>query len=226
MGLRDKIDGTTVNTFLVGDGVAGDKYIRVDTGATDLPGFRRLDSSAKWEYSNDGVVWFEFGTGGGGGDKWKPEIDVAALITIGEGVKVVANDFPALEVSSGKTRYGVCSVAWQTTPATNVILKLRFVLAESGSGSYVRVAAKLKAIAVGEDTSVAFTSSQFAAVSISPTNIGPIYEGSITFAAALFAAGDTVAMHIGRDGGNILGAGSNDDFNKPIDIIAAEVTYA
>jgi len=88
------------------------------------------------------------------------------------------------------------------------------------------VAAKLKAIAVGEDTSVAFTSSQFAAVSISPTDVGAIYEGSITFAAALFAAGDTVAMHIGRDGGNILGAGSNDDFNKPIDIIAAEVTYA
>jgi len=221
MGLRDKIDGTTVNTFLVGDGVAGDKYIRVDTGATDLPGFRRLNASGYWEYSNDGTVWYPFIHSGSVAAK--PIINIGSLLTIGEGIKVIANDYPAVELYAAKTWFGVWSGSWPSTPTSDVVLKIKFILKVAGTGTKVRVAAKLKSIITGGDSSKAFDSAQFAVVTVNTTTVGEQFEGSITFSSSLFTSGSTVVLYIGRDGANLLGAGTNDNFNKPIQIIAAEV---
>lgn len=221
MGFRDKIDGTTVNTFLVGDGVAGDKYIRVDTGATDLPGLRRLNSTGYWEYSNDGTVWYPFINSSN--VSTKPIINVGNLLTIGEGIKVLANDYPAIELNAAKTWFGVWSGTWPSTPTSDVVLKVKFILKVTGTGTKVRAAIKLKGIATGEDSSKAFDSSQFAVVTVSTATIGQVFEGSITFSASLFSSGKIITLWIGRDGANLLGAGVNDDFDKPIQIIGVEV---
>lgn len=60
------IAATTSNDFMIGDGSAGNKSITVDNGDANLPNLRYNDTSNKWEFSNDGSVWTEFGTGTGG----------------------------------------------------------------------------------------------------------------------------------------------------------------
>lgn len=63
MGFLSKILGTLSNAFTIGDGTTADKYIYADNGGANLPGFRRLNSSGVWEYSNDGTNWFGFTSG-------------------------------------------------------------------------------------------------------------------------------------------------------------------
>jgi len=57
VGLLSKIIGTISNSFTIGDGTTADKYLYADNGGANLPGFRRLNSSGVWEYSNDGTNW-------------------------------------------------------------------------------------------------------------------------------------------------------------------------
>ena len=222
MGFYENLDGTLENTFTLGDGTASDRYIQEDIGTSNYPGFRRLNSSGVWQYSNDGIAWSDFGTGTG--TAWKAQIDISGLLVlVDQGAKVIANDYPALELDKGKTRFGIWSGSWQAAPTADVSLKIKFILATSGTGSYVRLALKTKAIGAGEDTAKVFDDTQFVAVAIAPTNVGPEYSGTITVSSAVFALHDVVTFYIGRDGNNELGAGNNDDYDKPIDIIAVEV---
>lgn len=56
MALRDKIAGTTNNTFAIGDGGAGDKYLQAETDAATLPFLRYNDTSKRWDLSHDGTA--------------------------------------------------------------------------------------------------------------------------------------------------------------------------
>lgn len=55
MGLRDNVLGTTSNTFAVGDGRAGDKYLQAETAAATVPFIRYNDTAKRWELSHDGT---------------------------------------------------------------------------------------------------------------------------------------------------------------------------
>lgn len=60
MGLRDHIAGTTSDTFAIGNGAAGDKYIQAENAAGTLPFIRYNDTTKKWELSNDGIAIVAF----------------------------------------------------------------------------------------------------------------------------------------------------------------------
>jgi len=49
--------GTSKNSFTVGDGKDGYKYLSVDNNLGYTAGLRFNDTSEAWEYSNDGVTW-------------------------------------------------------------------------------------------------------------------------------------------------------------------------
>jgi hypothetical protein len=55
VALRDKVTGTSTNTFAIGDGSAGDKYLQAETAAATLPFVRYNDTDKKWEACHDGV---------------------------------------------------------------------------------------------------------------------------------------------------------------------------
>jgi hypothetical protein len=149
------------------------------------------------------------------------------LYTTGTSSKVVANDFTALEVQQNKTAFGVCNIVLKKTPSSDVTVKIRYIIKSSGTGTYVRAAAKLKNVGADEDTYPDFSADQkkFTAQSVTFTTIGQQWEATLTFSqsAISFAKDDTVAVHIGRDGANSMGAGNNDDVNKAIQILGAKI---
>jgi hypothetical protein len=59
MTIKSGIDGTTLNSFLVGDGVDTTKYIYVNNGDANSPGIRYNASTSVFQVSNDGVNWFD-----------------------------------------------------------------------------------------------------------------------------------------------------------------------
>ncbi len=59
-------DSAPVNTFPVGDGTDTDKTIQAATGAANPPAIRYHAATGKWQYTSDGTIWSDFGTGGGG----------------------------------------------------------------------------------------------------------------------------------------------------------------
>jgi hypothetical protein len=56
------VSSTSANTFSVGDGSAGNKQISANNGDASLPNIRFNDTSNKWEFSNNGTTWIEFGS--------------------------------------------------------------------------------------------------------------------------------------------------------------------
>jgi hypothetical protein len=56
MGLLSKILGTISNSFTIGDGAAGDKYVQAETGVPAPPFVRYNDTTKLWEISNNGVA--------------------------------------------------------------------------------------------------------------------------------------------------------------------------
>lgn len=58
--------GTNSNTFSIGDGVAGNKDIIANNADVNKPRLRYNDTSNKWQFSNDGTTFTDFGSGGGG----------------------------------------------------------------------------------------------------------------------------------------------------------------
>jgi hypothetical protein len=267
MGLRDKLDGTTQDTFVVGNGGSGDKYILADPGGANLPGFRRLNSSGVWEYSNDGLVWSGFsgadekakvdsddttsdyliaklvGDGitftkvsPGGNETLKLSLDLSnpgpRIIQVDPGTmltgsaavsRVISNGYSAVEFARNKTEFATSSIFWRRGPTTAVTVKVKFILKAAGSGSYARIAARIKARATGEDSSTAFDVSSFVAVPVTFTTLGQVFEAVITLSPATFADGDAVAFNLGRDGANTLGGGNNDDVTVPVQVIAIEI---
>ncbi|GEM_PF-3010340 len=54
------------NTWLLGDGTDTDKIIEAETGAVNLPQMKYNAAAMKWQYTDDGINWFDFGVSGGG----------------------------------------------------------------------------------------------------------------------------------------------------------------
>lgn len=56
MSVFQKVRGTTSDSFAIGIGKSGDKYLEADTGnPTTLPFIRYNDTLKRWEISGDGV---------------------------------------------------------------------------------------------------------------------------------------------------------------------------
>jgi hypothetical protein len=136
--------------------------------------------------------------------------------------KVVANDRPAVEIESGVTGYGAMQQTWPLAQDDDAELRVtaKFILKESGSGSTVRIAARMKSNATGADSSSAFSAADFAAVPVTYTTVGEIFEATITLDASDAEEGDALALQVGRDGANSLGAGDSDDASVAVQVIA------
>ena len=59
-------DSAAVNTFPVGDGTESDKTIQAATGAANPPAIRYHAATGKWQYTDGGTTWSDFGTGDAG----------------------------------------------------------------------------------------------------------------------------------------------------------------
>lgn len=144
--------------------------------------------------------------------------------TVEAGVsRVVANGFPATEIQAGITGFAATDLVWPLKGSTELELLLKFILKASGTGSNVRLAAKVKAQSTGEDSSAAFSPDGFKAVPVSFTTLGEVFEGAILLDASGISDGDAVSLQVGRDGNNEMGAGTNDDVDVAIQIIAVRV---
>jgi hypothetical protein len=53
--------------LLIGNGTVGDKTIIANNADTNKPQIRYNDTSKKWEFTNDGTTWNDFGSGGSNG---------------------------------------------------------------------------------------------------------------------------------------------------------------
>jgi len=138
---------------------------------------------------------------------------------------VISNGYMALQCKDDRTHYAGASIWWPKTPSADIIVKIKFVLKEVGTGTDIRLATRVKARATGEDASTAFDSTTYVAVPVTTSPIGKVFEASMTLSASLFAVGDAVAFQIGRDGTNILtgGPATTDSFDKHIQIIAIDL---
>jgi hypothetical protein len=138
--------------------------------------------------------------------------------------EVIANSRPAIEVQDGYTAFGAASFPWTKQGAyTTVRIHGHFILKQAGTGTKVRIGAKVKAQGVGEDSSSAFSPEGFIVVTVTHTTVGEVFEGSVDLDATGIEYNDSVAVHIGRDGANTMGAGDNDDVNVPIQILDVHV---
>jgi hypothetical protein len=157
--------------------------------------------------------------------QWEVVFVPAPLKSVEAGAsEVIANSRPAIEVQDGYTAFGAASFPW-IKPGSHTTIRIHghFILKQAGTGTKVRLAAKVKAQGVGEDSSSAFSPQGFSVVTVTHTTVGEVFEGSIDLDASGIEHEDSVAVHIGRDGNNEMGAGDNDDVNVPIQILDVHV---
>jgi hypothetical protein len=206
------------------DGV-DDKKVKVSSNDT-------VANYLSSKLAGDGIAWTQVNDGGNeqfkatvtANSAYKFDINPSLLMTSGNANKVLANDYAAIEIQANQTAFGVWSGSWKRAPTSNVIFKIRFIMKSSGADSpYVRIALKIKARAVGEDSSTDFDYVSFVPVQINYTTLGQIFEGSFSVSNSLFAVGDSVSIHAGRDGHNDLGVGQSDTASKAIQIITIDV---
>lgn len=138
--------------------------------------------------------------------------------------KVLANDRPAIEVQEGVTGFASLQAVWPLTQSAGRQFRIRvkFIIKSSGSGSNVRIAAKVKSQSVGEDSSAAFAVSAVVAVPVTFTTIGEVFEGELYLAVGGFKLDDAVAVQVGRDGAEEISGGAADDVDQPVQIIAVK----
>jgi hypothetical protein len=138
--------------------------------------------------------------------------------------EVIANDRPSIEVVDGVTAFGATTLQWPLKNGhTFVVVDVHFVLKQAGTGTKVRIGAKVKAQAIGEDSTQAFTPSGFVVVPVTHTTIGEVFSAKIVLDASGVESDDSVAVHVGRDGNSEMGAGDIDDVSVPIQIIDAKL---
>ena len=63
MEWKSGITGTTSNSYSIGDGKDGYKYIYIDANLGFVPSIRYNHNDLIWEFSNDGYAWESFGSG-------------------------------------------------------------------------------------------------------------------------------------------------------------------
>lgn len=158
--------------------------------------------------------------------EWVVVVVDPAMDAIDAGVsRVVANDRPAIEVVTGTTGFAALPGVWplEQDDAAELRVTMKFILKATGTGSNVRLAARCKFQGVGDDSSATWDETGFAAVAVTHTTLGEVFEGTVTLDASAAEQHDAIALHVGRDGANTLGAGTNDDVDQAIQIIAFEV---
>lgn len=140
-------------------------------------------------------------------------------------VEVIANGRPAVEVEDGSTGFGSAPIHWTEETDSDSLLRVtaQFILKASGTGTKVRLAAKFKFQATGEDSSAAYSPEGFVVVPVTHTTLGEVFEGQIVLSGSGISMHDACAFQVGRDGNNEMGAGDDDDVNVPIQIIAVEL---
>lgn len=136
--------------------------------------------------------------------------------------KVIANDRPAIEIASDVTGWAAEWSIWPLEQFSQAEMRLcvRFVLKETGTGSNVRIAGRIKGQGLGEDSSSDFVDTRFVIVPVTFTTIGEVFQATIWLDASSFKQSDSLALQIGRDGGNELGSGTNDDVSAAVQIIS------
>lgn len=140
--------------------------------------------------------------------------------------KVIANGRIALEFPSGLTGFVATHMLWPLEKKCDdqkLVIATRFIVKESGTGSKTRIAVRVKAQGIGEDSSAAFAPEGFTVAPITYTSIGEVFGADVMLDGSGVEFGDAVGLQIGRDGNNEMGAGDNDDVSSPIQIIAMDL---
>jgi len=65
MSAESGLTGTTENSFSMGDGLDGYKYIYANISGSSDPAIRWSSGDVRWEYSNDGATYSAIGSGSG-----------------------------------------------------------------------------------------------------------------------------------------------------------------
>lgn len=135
--------------------------------------------------------------------------------------KVLANDRPAVEIQAATTGFAAIQAVWNLPLLASAEFRccVSFILKAAGTGSNVRIAVRMKTDGEGDDSSGAFASSAFVVVPVTHTTVGEVFCCRVYLDASSANLGDALAIQVGRDGSNELGAGTNDDVNKAIQII-------
>lgn len=139
--------------------------------------------------------------------------------------KVVANGRPAIEIQNGVTGYAAVQAVWPFAQDDDAQIRVRayFILKATGTGSNVRIAARVKAEGPGEDSTVSFSGETFVVAPVTFTTIGEVFAVEVVLDASVADHDDAIALQVGRDGANSLGAGASDDIDQAIQIIALKV---
>ena len=132
---------------------------------------------------------------------------------------VVANGRPAIEVQTGDTGWGAIQVRWPYEQSDEAILKitLKFILKATGTGTVARLAARAKAQCCGDDSSAAWSDTQYEDVTVSHTTLGEVFESTLELDTSDFEINAALALQVGRDGSH-----ANDTVNQAIQIIGVQ----
>ena len=137
---------------------------------------------------------------------------------------VIANGFLAVECVDGATAFASSQLAWpfEQDPGAEVCVRISFIMKAAGAGSDVRLAAQFKSISAGGDSSLAFAPEGFVAVPVNYATLGEVFSTELMLDASGFVQNDAVGVHVGLDGSNSMGAGTDDDADVPIQLISIE----
>ena len=119
----EKADSSGANTFPVGDGTESDKTIQAATGAANPPAIRYHAATGKWQYTDGGTTWSDFGTGGGGNASFQ------TIAVSGQDDIVADTEGDTLTVAAGSN----------VTITTNTASKTVTIAASSTSGAAVNL---------------------------------------------------------------------------------------
>ena len=93
----------------------------------------------------------------------------------------------------------------------------KFILKSLGTGTVARMAARVKAEGLGDDSSEAWADTQYDDVTVSHTTLGEVFEATFDLDASGFDLDDAVALQVGRDG-----AHANDTLDQPVQIFCVK----
>lgn len=129
---------------------------------------------------------------------------------------VVANGRPAVEIQANGDGWGALQGVWPYAQNAAACLRvtLKAILKATGTGTVLRLGARAKAHGAGEDSSAAWTDTQYVDVTVSHTTLGEVFEGVVNLDASTFDIGDAVALQVGRNGSH-----ANDTLNQAAQII-------
>lgn len=110
---QDTDTGTSSDDFSIGDGTDTDKTISIDNGDANSPKLKYNASTNKWQYSNDGVVFSDIGSGGSG----SAEVVYLEVNQVGHGFD---NDF----VYNNGTTWAKAQANSDATTATHFAIRI------------------------------------------------------------------------------------------------------